>query len=176
MREINSIQGQSGAAMVHSNIGYLAREEFLKTWPVMAGKSLDEIYAFGRESGQSGFPAHSGIETCDPCAPLTPDRLIASIKPDSLMPSRMATLVSQNHSAQNAPNIAACTSSEMNPSCPIVISSSVDLAVEPTASQSVELPALGAAVGRAAAGVPEFHTPPSNTGVNESQQVARGSV
>jgi hypothetical protein len=32
------------------------------------------------------------------------------------------------------------------------------------------------AEGRAAAGVPEFHTPPSNTGVNESQPVARGSL
>ena len=44
------IQGQSGAAMVHSNIGYLAQSEFLKTWPFMAGKTLDEIYAFGREA------------------------------------------------------------------------------------------------------------------------------
>lgn len=42
------IKGQSGAAMVHSNIGNLARAEFLKTWPFMAGKTLDEIYAFGR--------------------------------------------------------------------------------------------------------------------------------
>lgn len=38
------------------------------------------------------------------------------------------------------------------------------------------VPAKCAAVGRAAAGVPEFHTPPSNTGVNEFQQVARGSL
>jgi hypothetical protein len=48
-----SIQGQSGVAMIHSNIGQLARSEFLKTWPFMAGKSLDEIYAFGRESAEA---------------------------------------------------------------------------------------------------------------------------
>ncbi|MDP1888731.1 hypothetical protein [Polaromonas sp.] len=46
---IKPIQGQSGAAMVHSNIGQLARAEFLKMWPFMGGKTLDEIYAFGRE-------------------------------------------------------------------------------------------------------------------------------
>jgi hypothetical protein len=44
------IKGQSGAAMVHSNIGQLARTEFLKIWPFMAGKTLDEIYAFGRQA------------------------------------------------------------------------------------------------------------------------------
>ncbi|SFV04474.1 hypothetical protein SAMN05216350_1211 [Polaromonas sp. YR568] len=48
-----SVNGQSGVAMVHSNIGQLARSEFLKTWPFMAGKSLDEIYAFGRESAKA---------------------------------------------------------------------------------------------------------------------------
>ena len=53
MRKSSPIQGQSGAAMVHSNIGQLARSEFLKTWPFMAGKSLDEIYAFGRESAKA---------------------------------------------------------------------------------------------------------------------------
>jgi hypothetical protein len=52
MQHNKPIQGQSGAAMVHSNVGQLARSEFLKTWPFMAGKTLDEIYAFGREAAK----------------------------------------------------------------------------------------------------------------------------
>lgn len=53
------IQGQSGVVMVHSNIGQLARSEFLKTWPFMVGKTLDEIYVFGRKGAgeASGRPA-----------------------------------------------------------------------------------------------------------------------
>lgn len=165
MQQPKPIQGQSGAAMVHSNIGYLAREEFLKTWPVLAGKSLDEIYAFGRESGKSVGTAQSGVDAGLPLE-------IAATSPDSRIPSRIAVLVSQNQSQQNATNITASSSSNQNSYRPstIVISSPCDVAVEPTASKA---PALGAAAGRAAAGVPELVTPPSNTGVNESQPVAR---
>ena len=65
------IKGQSGAAMVHSNIGHLAHSEFLKTWPFMAGKTLDEIYAFGREAHAAerakGAPlAGKGASGCVP--------------------------------------------------------------------------------------------------------------
>ena len=65
------IKGQSGVAMVHSNIGYLAQTEFLKTWPFMAGKTLDEIYAFGREAHAAerakGAPlAGKGASGCVP--------------------------------------------------------------------------------------------------------------
>jgi hypothetical protein len=65
------IRGQSGLAMVHSNIGQLARSEFLKTWPFMASKTLDEIYAFGREAHAAerakGAPlAGKGASGCGP--------------------------------------------------------------------------------------------------------------
>jgi hypothetical protein len=132
------------------------------------------------------------------------ERLRASIKPDSLIPSRTAVFVSQYISAQSPPNSAACTISVSNPNCPNVIASSSELskpdctrrAANSTQWLSIAkflekdpLAALGLeggwdtsvgggreAEGRAAAGVPELVTPPSNTGVNEFQPVARGSL
>lgn len=147
-----------------------------------------------RISGSPVLVAQSG--SCS-CGPRLDDRLIASTKPDSLIPSRMAVLVSHQNSQVKATKSATCDSSTKNPTCPNVIRPSGCVAAKPTGTRSVvelaieqfrkdwpllavrldamraKAPALGAAVGRAAAGVPELVTPPSNTGVNESQPVAR---
>lgn len=61
-------------------------------------------------------------------------RFSASINPDSLIPSRMAILVSQYAKPQNSPNISDSTSSTRQSIPAISISDSSVVAAEPTAS------------------------------------------